>query len=200
MFDSHLKWKEHVKLVSNKVKRGIGIISKTRPFVSQNILINLYYTLIYPFLNYGITAWGNTYPTTTQPLLLLQKRALRLITFSGYREHTNPFFIEFEILKFHDLVKYNNALFVFHFHQGNLPEVFDNFLTPVNLQHNYRTRLASRSSFTLPKARTNYGKFSIRFAGAQIWNSIDENIKKTTSISNFKIKMKKFLLNFYQNE
>ena len=30
MFDSHLKWKEHVKLVSNKVKRGIGIISKTR--------------------------------------------------------------------------------------------------------------------------------------------------------------------------
>ena len=56
MFDSHLKWKEHVKLVSNKVKRGIGIISKTRLFVSESILNNLYYTLIYPFLNYGITA------------------------------------------------------------------------------------------------------------------------------------------------
>ena len=70
MFDSHLKWKEHVKLVSNKVKRGIGIISKTRLFVSQSILllINLYYTLIYSFLNYGITTWGNTYPSTTQPL------------------------------------------------------------------------------------------------------------------------------------
>ena len=64
MFDSHLKWKEHVNLVSNKVTRGIGIISKTRPFVSQNILINLYYTLIYSFLNYGITAWGNTYHST----------------------------------------------------------------------------------------------------------------------------------------
>ena len=193
MFDSHLKWKEHVKLVSNKVKRGIGIISKTRLFVSQSILflINLYYTLIYSFLNYGITAWGNTYPSTTQPLLLFRKRALRLITFSGYREHTNPLFIKFEILKFHDLVEYNNALFVFN------SEVFNNFFTPVNLQHNYRTRLASKSSFSLPKARTKYGKFSIRFAGTQIWNSVDESIKKTTSISNFKIQMKQFLINLY---
>jgi len=148
-------------------------------------------------LNYGITAWGNTYPTTTQPLLLLQKRALRLITFSGYREHTNPFFVKFEILKFHDLVKYNNAILVFNFHLGNLPEVFDNFFTPVSLQHRYRTRLASRSTFTLPKARTNYGKFSIRFAGAQVWNSIDENIKGTNSISEFKSKTKQFFLNSY---
>ena len=123
--------------------------SKTRLFVSESILINLCYTLIYPFLNYGITAWGNTYPSITQPLLLPQKRALRLITFSGYREHTNPLFIKFEILKFHDLVKYNNALFVFNFHSGKLPEVFNNFFTPVNLQHNYRTRLASKSSFRI---------------------------------------------------
>ena len=199
MFDSHLKWKEHVKLVSNKVKRGIAIISKIRLFVSQSILINLYYTLIYPFLNYGITAWGNTYPSTTQPLLLLQKRTLRLITFSGYREHTNPLFIKFEILEFHGLVKYNNALFVFIFHSGKLPKVFNNFFTPVNLQHtcNYRTRLASKSSFSLPKARTNYGKFSIRFAGTHIWNSVDESIKKTTSISKFKIQIKQFLINLY---
>ena len=197
MFDSHLKWKEHVKLVSNKVKRGIGIISKTRLFVSESILNNLYYTLMYPFFNYGTTAWGNTNPSTTQPLLLLQKRALRLITFSGYREHTNPLFIKFEILKFHDLVKYNNALFVFNFHSGKLPEVFNNFFPPVNLQHNYRTRLASKSSFSLPKARTNYGKFSIRFAGTQICNSVDESIKETTSISNFKIQMKQFLINLY---
>ena len=41
--------------------------------------------------------------------------------------------------------------------------------------------------FSLPKARTNYGKFSIRFAGNQIWNLVDESITKTTSISNFKI-------------
>ena len=67
----------------------------------------------------------------------------------------------------------------------------------VNLQHNYRTRLASKSSFSLPKARTNYGKFSIRFAGTQIWNSVDESIKKTTSISNFKIQMKQSLINLF---
>ena len=49
MFDSHLNWKDHVKLVANKIKRGIVIISKIRLFVNEIILINLYYTLIYPF-------------------------------------------------------------------------------------------------------------------------------------------------------
>ena len=38
------------------------------------------------------------------------------------------------------------------------------------------TRLASRSSYTLPPIRSNYmymyGKFSIKFKGAKIWNSL----------------------------
>ena len=44
-------------------------------------------------------------------------------------------------------------------------------------RHNYNTRLASRSSFALPQKRTNYGKFSIKFQGAKIWNSLSEETK-----------------------
>ena len=197
MCDSHLNWKDHVKLVANKIKRDIGIISKIRLFVNETILINLYYTLIYPFLNYGITALGNTYSTALKPLLILQKRVLRLITFLEYREHTNPFFIKFNILKLQDLVSFNNALFVYNFSTGNLPNTFESFVTLIKNQHNYQTRLASKSSFALPKLRTNYGKFNIRFAGAKVWNSIDENIKDVPSSSIFKSKLKKHLLNSY---
>ena len=37
--------------------------------------------------------------------------------------------------------------------------------------------LASRSSYTLPPIRTNYGKFCIKFQGAKIWNSLSEETK-----------------------
>ena len=72
--------------------------------------------------------------------------------------------------------------FVYNFHSGNLPKTFDNYFESINKKHGHRTRLASRTSFYLPKARTNYGKFNIRFAGVKTWNSVNENIKSAPSI------------------
>ena len=46
-----------------------------------------------------------------------------------------------------------------------------------SLSHNYNTRLSSRMTYALPKTRTNYGIFNIRYQGAKIWNAISDNIK-----------------------
>ena len=52
--DSHLNWKSHLNYIAKKIKRSIGILSKIHYFTNLNVSINLYYTLIYPFLIYGI--------------------------------------------------------------------------------------------------------------------------------------------------
>ena len=49
--------------------------------------------------------------------------------------------------------------------------------------------------YTLPKGRTNYGIFNIRFKSPKVWNSINENLK--TSISNFKESVKSDLVKDY---
>ena len=41
--DCHLNWKEHVHELSKEIARGIGILSKLRHFVSQAILVQVYY-------------------------------------------------------------------------------------------------------------------------------------------------------------
>ena len=41
-----------------------------------------------------------------------------------------------------------------------IPDYFKEFFTQVNQTHTYNTRLASRHSYSLPKVRTNYGKFN----------------------------------------
>ena len=52
------------------------------------ILILLYHSPIYRILTYGIQVWGLTYPTYLTPVTTLQKRAVRIITFSNPRAHS----------------------------------------------------------------------------------------------------------------
>ena len=104
LIDSHLNWMHHVECIVKEIRRSIGILSKLRYYVGLNILLSLYYELIFPFLTNGIIIWGNTYKTTLQPIFILQKRAMRLITFSRSDEYCSPLFKSLEIIKFLDLV------------------------------------------------------------------------------------------------
>ena len=132
---------------------------------------------MYPFLIYGILAWGHTYQTTINPLYILQKKCLRIMTFSEYNAHTNLLFLKLKILKLTDLIIFHTALFMYDYHTNNLPNSFKSFFNRVNKRHSYNTRLASKTTYSLPLIRTNYGKFNIRFSGAKIWNEIDESFK-----------------------
>ena len=66
---------------------------------------------------------------------------------------------------------------MYDFHAKLLPPVFKSFFTSVDSLHQYNTRLANKCSYYLPKIRTNYGKFSIRFLGVKIWNSVQDDFK-----------------------
>ena len=125
--DSHLKFKEHIHQLSKKISRSIGILAKLRLFVSQDILIQLYYSLFYSFLTYGLMIWGNTYEVTLHPIIVLQKKAVRLITFSNYNAHTSPIFKHLYIMKFRDIIYYLNCVFMFKFYHNLLPSAFHYF-------------------------------------------------------------------------
>ena len=56
LMDQHLTWKKQIINVSKKISRGVGILAKLRNFVTLDILINIYYCLVYSHLSYGIEA------------------------------------------------------------------------------------------------------------------------------------------------
>ena len=64
--------KNHVNELCLKLSKTVGIFSKLRYYVNVDILIMLYYSLIYPFLTYGIQVWGLTYPTYLKPVATLK--------------------------------------------------------------------------------------------------------------------------------
>ena len=174
IFDSNLNWKPYLHELSKKVSRGIGVLSKIRYYVNRKILL-LYYSIIYPFFTYGLSIWCNTYSSTPKPLITLQKRAIRTITFSKPDEHSEPVFKELEILKLTDLVTLHNLMY--HYYYNFLPSSFENFFQSVASVHSYNARLASKSAYYINTIKTNYGKFNIRFAAVKVWNHLEESIK-----------------------
>ena len=104
----------------------------------------LYYALIYPFLIYGIITWGNTDLTTIQPLSVLQKKAVHIMTFSKFDEHSSPIFKKLNIIKISDLIKYHISIFTFKFHNQLLPSVFNSYFTSVENIHSYNTRATAK--------------------------------------------------------
>ena len=59
IIDKNLTRKNHLNKVSNKIVRIIGIMNKLKFTLPQNILINIYNSLIIPHINYCILLWGS---------------------------------------------------------------------------------------------------------------------------------------------
>ena len=54
LIDSHLTWKHHIDHIAIKISRTIGLISKLRHFVPKHTLINIYRSLVVPYLIYSM--------------------------------------------------------------------------------------------------------------------------------------------------
>ena len=59
--DQHLSWKTHINYISQKIAKNIGIISRIAYLLPRTIRLNLYYSLILPYLNYCNLIWASNY-------------------------------------------------------------------------------------------------------------------------------------------
>ena len=88
----------HINYIALKISRNIGIISRLRHFVPLKTLLSIYNSLISPYISYGLIAWGQASKSYLEKILILQKRAVRLIYFLPFRTHAIPYFAQSNIL------------------------------------------------------------------------------------------------------
>ena len=193
--DQHLKWKDQITHVKNMVSKNIGILYKLRHYVSIHVLKQLYFTLIYPYLNYAVVAWGNTYPSNLNKLCSLQNKCIRCMFFADSRESSQVFYKLLNILKFENIVKLSTCVLAHKIFNksSSIPSLFHDSLRTVSSLHKYNTRYASKGNFQRPKVRTNTGKFAFVYAASELWETVPTNLKRL-SINNFKKHYKNHLL------
>ena len=148
--------------------------------------------MILPHLSYCIEIWGNTYKSFLQPILNLQKKVLRLITFSDFRAPSAPLFRQLSILNVHQLCIFNTCLFIFDLKNNNFSQTVHDYLDPI--PHNYVTRLSTGDKFYIPKVNLTLSQHSFKYTATKHWNSLPDQLKKIGTRSTFKSKLKQYLL------
>ena len=71
----NLSWDVHIKNISIKCSKLIGILNKLKRFLPLNIKVTLYNALMLPYINYGLMVWG----FSCNRIIKLQKKAIRII-------------------------------------------------------------------------------------------------------------------------
>jgi len=74
--DSKLNWNCHIQYIKKNVAKGVGILYKARKVIADSTILTLYYAFVYPYLQYAVEIWGNTYNCYLDGILKLQKRAV----------------------------------------------------------------------------------------------------------------------------
>jgi len=194
IIDSKLTWSSHVQYISLKIMKGIGIMCKLRNILPSRVLLSLYYTLIYPYLTYCVIVWGCANATTLRKLIILQKRAIRIITSSPYRAASNPLFIRLRLLKVHDIYKQQLAMFVFKFIHFLLPDSFCTYFT-FNSSPAYYTR--ANNCFIVLHFRTVIREHSISVSGPRVWDSLPSVIRSCASFNTLKLAVASHLFSLY---
>ena len=80
--DDELTWKYHIDQVVNKISKMTGIMAKARHYISLETLQTIYNTMVYPSSRYCNIIWSSTYPTRLKSIFMIQKKTVRIMTFS----------------------------------------------------------------------------------------------------------------------
>ena len=193
IIDDKSNWKPHVKYISNKLSRSIAVLNKVKHILDVSSLRMLYCALVLPYLNYCSEVWGNTYKSTLNSLIILQKKAIRIINKAGYRDNTNILFLKSNLLKFIDIVEYKTAILMHRARYNNLPG---------NIQKMFKDRegeygLRREFNFKTQCARSTLKSFCLSVRGVRTWNGIDEESKQCSNVYMFKKRLKKKIIGKY---
>jgi hypothetical protein len=109
-----------ISYVARKISKSVGIIYKASFFLFKSTLRKLYFSLVYPYLQYCKTVWDSTYPTNLNRIILLQKHIIRILDKQPFDAHTDPLFIKLKILKFDWIYLHHLGKFMYQYHNGLL--------------------------------------------------------------------------------
>ena len=192
IINSSLDWTEHINLINQKVSKTIGILKYVTTKLPIDVLRSLYFSLVNPYYEYGNLVWTVTSNEAFKKLLITHRKAIRVITGSQWNAHTSSLFQTLKILKIDELHKLQVACFMFKVHRGLMPAFFAHMFCVNSDIHHYNTRHAA--DYHITAHRTSLLKNTIRIAGPLLWNSIDLNVRLSTSVHSFRRKYKDILI------
>ena len=129
-------------------------------FLNKKSMRNLYYSYIYPYLIYCLEIWGISPQAHLNPLLLMQKKIVIIMTFSYYYEHTAPIFRDLKILTIDELIVHRIGIAMYKLNNGFLSDVLKTMYRKNSDIHTYNIR--SKDVFRISSGSQSFSNISAR--------------------------------------
>ena len=139
--------------------------------------LSLNHSIFTSHASYGLPVWGYANKILINKVAKAQKKAIRAITFSKYREHSAPLLKKLEILKLQDLLYLRTASLLWDLNNGTLPPSLSSYFTRANSIHMQNTRFANSGNLTICKEHNSFQSI-----GTKIFNEL--NNKQSFSAPN----------------
>ena len=142
---NNLCYSKHINNISLKISRISGTFTCLRTIVPINILIKLYYALVYPHLGNHIVVWGSAPPSHLKRLVIRVNNILRTIlgvTWVNNRPlvSNDDLYRRLDLLKLNNIYKLNLYKLLRLLLDGELPEFWQLLLANYVASHTYNTR------------------------------------------------------------
>ena len=106
--DEYLNWSPHINHLSQRLVKANTMLCKLRDFVNVATIKLIYYAIFQSHLSYVCTTWRQNL-NSKHRINLLQKKAMRIISFASFDAHTLPIIAKLNIIKFSDLISFCNC-------------------------------------------------------------------------------------------
>ena len=174
--DKNLTLHEHVHNIYKRTLTRVKLLQRIRHTISPTIALKIYKVMIQPIMTYCSTLYLGLPSTQLDMFEKINERAMKIINIGN-----SPFT---ECVK--KTLQRKAATEVFKcIHKLN-PRHFNNYFTKMTHTHNTR---GNDSTLQLPKIKTEAGKRSFIFQGAQIFNKLPKDVREEYSFIRFKRKL-----------
>ena len=144
---------------------------------------------------------GLLFPQKLTPLVLLQKRIIRIISGADYWAHSKSLFLQLQVLNLEDIFFVEVAKYM-HFLSSNQDKFSQQSLySQVSSLHNHNTRYRYRSKSNYYTKPTNLrvGRRTMHKLGPKIWAQVPYELKQAPT-NLFAKKLKNHMFSKYLND
>ena len=159
-------------------------------FLTNNLIRTIYYACVYSRIQYGLEVYGMCSKTNLKSLQVIQNKLLRVLAKKDRYYNSNQLHKDFDLLNIEEARNMLILKFVYNCVNGQPVEVFQDYFTLQTHLH------FTRQSGHLRRSRINteYGRSTIQYTGASLWNKLPETLRNTNNLNSYKQKLKTFLL------
>jgi len=179
--DKDLKFNTHITNLCKKASRQINTLKRMSKYLNIQVKQKIYQSFILSNFNYCPTVYHQCSTEGTKKLEKLNERALRFVNndfVSSYKELLNTS----KQTSLHLVRTKATAELVFKVLNSSAPPL-SNIFTIKNTYYTFR----NIQILEMPKFKTiKYGRNSIGYQGAKIWNSVPNAIKTFQNFTDFK--------------